>query len=208
PDVELIQKYEDDLLKQNSLVHQGWRVFRWTDRQISQEPERVKEQLALFLERIPGLIDFDDFLPKQLGRVLELRDHQQEALAALRRLREEGNTIALLTHAQGAGKTATAVSDARTRGGRTLFVGHTKELAEQARDTFAELWPDADVGLYLGQTREGDCYNVVGTVQSLSKRLTEFRPDDFAYLVIDEAHHATADSYQRVLKYFQSRFTL
>ena len=35
PDATLIAKYEDDLLKQNSLVHQSWRVFRWTDRQIA-----------------------------------------------------------------------------------------------------------------------------------------------------------------------------
>jgi hypothetical protein len=62
-----VEKCEDDLLRQNSLVHQGWRVFRWTDRQITQEPELVKEQLALFLERIPGLLSFDEFLPKQRG---------------------------------------------------------------------------------------------------------------------------------------------
>ncbi len=68
PDAERIAKYEDDLLRQNSLIHNGWRVFRWTDRQIVSESERVKEQLALFLERVAGLIDFDDFLPKQRGR--------------------------------------------------------------------------------------------------------------------------------------------
>src|SRR5690348_6852443 len=34
PDAERIAGYEDQLLRQNSLVHQGWRVFRWTDRQI------------------------------------------------------------------------------------------------------------------------------------------------------------------------------
>ena len=39
PDAEHIEKYEDDLLRQNSLIHQGWRVFRWTDRQISGESE-------------------------------------------------------------------------------------------------------------------------------------------------------------------------
>ena len=46
PDAERIGKYEDDLLRQNSLIHQGWRVFRWTDRQIADESEQIKEQLA------------------------------------------------------------------------------------------------------------------------------------------------------------------
>src|SRR5262245_20056984 len=32
PDEEAINKYEDDLLRQNSLIYQGWRIFRWTDR--------------------------------------------------------------------------------------------------------------------------------------------------------------------------------
>src|SRR5256714_21317 len=38
-----VAKFEDDLLRQNSLIHQGWRVFRWTDRELLQDPERVKE---------------------------------------------------------------------------------------------------------------------------------------------------------------------
>jgi very-short-patch-repair endonuclease len=75
PDAERIAGHEDQLLRQNSLVHRGWRVFRWTDRQIADEPEQVEEQLALFLEHIPGLLSFDDFLPKHHGEVLELRPH-------------------------------------------------------------------------------------------------------------------------------------
>ena len=82
PDAISVEKFEDDLLKQNSLIHQGWRLFRWTDRQIAREPEQVKEQLTLFLERIPGLLTFDDFLPKQQGEVLELREHQEECSPA------------------------------------------------------------------------------------------------------------------------------
>jgi superfamily II DNA or RNA helicase len=126
-------------LRQNSLIHQGWRVFRWTDRQVADEPERVKDQLARFLERIPGLLEFDDFLPKQRGRFLELREHQEDALRALKALRDEGNTIALLPHATGTGKTVTAIADARRLGGRTLFVVHTKDLVEQAAGKFGEL---------------------------------------------------------------------
>jgi len=70
-------KYEDDLLRQNSLIHQGWQVFRWTDHEPDRHPERVKEQqLALFLERVPGLLELNDFLPKQIGAAIDLRAHQ------------------------------------------------------------------------------------------------------------------------------------
>jgi superfamily II DNA or RNA helicase len=208
PDEEAIGRYEDDLLRQNSLIHQGWRVFRWTDRQIAREPEQIKEQLVLFLERIPGLLDFDEFLPRQRGEVIELRPHQEEALESLEQLRNAGNTIALLTHAQGTGKTVTAITDARRLGGRTLFVVHTKDLVNQAYRQFRERWPEASTGRFLDEVRDADEHNIVGTIQSLSKHLATFKPDAFAYLIIDEAHHATAESYQHLLRYFQPRFTL
>ena len=208
PDATRISEYEDSLLRQNSLIHQGWRIFRWTDRQIANEPEQVKEQLALFLERIPGLLTFDDFLPKQHGEVIELRPHQEEAIESLGRLRAEGNSIALVTHAQGAGKTVTSISDARRIGGRTLFVAHTRELVLQARSQFIKLWPDVTTGLFLDDARETEEHNLVGTVQSLTRHLILFSPEDFDYLIIDEAHHATADSYQKLLRYFRPKFTL
>jgi superfamily II DNA or RNA helicase len=207
-DAERVDDYEDQLLRQNSLVHQGWRVFRWTDRQIAQEPEKVKEELVLFLEGIPGLLPFEDFLPKQHGEVLELRPHQEEALESLERLRSEGNTIALLTHAQGAGKTVTAITDARRFGGRTLFVVHTRDLVFQARDQFVRLCPDAETGLFLDETKETEAQHIVGTVHSLSRNLNQFKSGDFDYLIVDEAHHATAEMYQKVLRYFRPKFTL
>ncbi len=208
PDAQAIGKYEDDLLRQNSLIHQGWRVFRWTDRQIADDPEQVKEQLALFLERIPGLLSFDDFLPRQHGAILELRPHQKEALESLAELRAEGNTIALVTHAQGAGKTVTAISDAREVGGRTLFVANTRELVQQAWEAFRRIWPDSTTGLFLENDRQTEEHNIVGSVQSLSRHLGQFSPDAFEYLIVDEAHHATAETYQKLLRYFRPAFTL
>lgn len=68
PDKITMLQYEDDLLRQNSLIHDGWRVFRWTDRQLAEEPEQVKEQLALFLASIAGLLEFDDFLQSSSER--------------------------------------------------------------------------------------------------------------------------------------------
>ena len=208
PDPARVRDYEDALLRQNSLIHLGWRVFRWTDRQVADEPERVKDQLALFLERIPGLLEFDDFLPRQRGQLLELREHQEDALRALDALRAGGNTIALLPHATGTGKTVTAIADARRLNLRTLFVVHTKELVEQAVGKFAELWPGVSCGRFGDSVRDTIEHVVVGTVQSLSKNLAAFKPDDFGYLIVDEAHHATAESYRQLLGYFKPRFTL
>jgi superfamily II DNA or RNA helicase len=203
-----VEKYEDDLLRQNSLIHQGWRVFRWTDRELLNEPERVKEELALFLESIPGLLSFDDFLPKQTGGVFELRQHQKEALDSLEQMRAVGKTIALLTHAQGAGKTIVAISDAKRIGGRTLFLAHRRELVMQAYDKLQELWSEVTTGLFMGDVRDCDEHNVAGSIQSVSEHLEDFPPTAFQYLVIDEAHHAASPTYKRVLSFFQAQFVL
>ena len=88
------------------------------------------------------------------------------------------------------------------------FVAHTRELVLQARGQFFKLWPDVSTGLFLDEEREIEEYNLVRTVQSLSRHLSQFTPEDFDYLIIDEAHHATADTYQKLLRYFRPKFTL
>ncbi len=208
PDAITIDKFEDDLLRQNSLIHFGWKVFRWTDRELFSEPERVKEQLTLFLESISDIVSFDEFLPKQRGEAFELRPHQEEALAALAEMRAAGKTIGLVTHAQGAGKTVVAVSDAKRLGGRTLFLAHRRELVVQAYDELKRLWPEQTTGLFLGDVRDHDAFNIAGSIQSLADRQNEFAPDAFNYIVVDEAHHAAAPTYRRLLNYFRAQFVL
>lgn len=108
----------------------------------------------------------------------------------------------------GTGKTVTAVSEAKNLGKRTLFVAHTKELITQAKNTFDDIWTEANAGLYVAESRESDAYVVSGSIQSISQNLEEFKPDDFGYIIIDEAHHGAASSYKKLLNYFEPKFTL
>ena len=201
-------KYHDDLLKQNSLVHDGWQVYRWTSRQIEKTPERIKDELVTFLGASPMLKYFEEVLPPQQGEAYALYEHQEEALANLEAMRHEHKTIALLYHATGTGKTVTAVSDAKRLGKRTLFLAHTKELVFQAYDCFKELWPEVSVGRYVEGYREADAHVVCGSIQSIVQNIGAFSPDDFGYLIIDECHHGTADTYQKIMSYFDPEFTL
>ena len=169
---------------------------------------RVKDQLTLFLGSIPGLLSFDEFLPKQTGEVVELRQHQKDALESLEQMRADRKTISLLTHAQGAGKTVVAISDAKRLGGRTLFVAHRRELVTQAYDSLRDLWPEATAGLFMGDVRDYEDHNIAASIQSIADRLEDFPPTAFKYLIVDEAHHATAPSYKRLLGYFRPDFVL
>ena len=130
-------KFYDDLLKQNSMIYLGWDVYRWAVRQMQQQPETVKDELRVFLGQHPSFREIDDYLPTQRGKSLdgsklELKEHQKQALAALEEMRCNFETIALLYHATGTGKTVTAVMDAKRFGKRTLFLAHTVELVDQA----------------------------------------------------------------------------
>ena len=206
-------KFYDDLLKQNSMVYLGWDVYRWAVRQMQLQPELVKDELRVFLGNRPRLREIEDYLPPQRGRALdggslELKKHQREALEALRAMRERRETIALLCHATGTGKTVTAVLDAKRCGGRTLFLAHTQELVDQAAETFRALWPEAAAGRFMEGVKEPEAHVVCGSVQSVALHLEAFKDDAFDYLIIDEAHHAAADTYQKVLAFFRPRFTL
>jgi DNA or RNA helicases of superfamily II len=206
-------KFYDDLLKQNSMVYLGWDVYRWAVRQMQSQPETVKDELRIFLGQHPRFREIEDYLPMQRGRSmdgtnLELKQHQIEALESLQRMRENKETIALLYHATGTGKTFTAVMDAKRFGGRVLFLAHTQELVNQAYQSFLRLWPEASAGRYMEGIKETNAHVVCGSIQSVALHLEDFRDDAFDYLIIDEAHHASADTYQKVLLYFKPRFTL
>ena len=208
PGIVSTEKYHDDLLKQNSMVFEGWRVYRWTSAQIDKSPDRVKDELVTFLGQSPLFRYIEDALPPQQGETFELMDHQEEALENLDSMRKAHKTIALLFHATGTGKTVTAVSDAKRFGKRTLFIAHRHELVDQAIKTFRKIWPEVSVGRYEGSIREADAFVVCGTIQSVSQNLDDFSPEDFGYLIIDECHHGTADTYRRIMSYFHPEFTL
>lgn len=89
-----------------------------------------------------------------------------------------------------------------------LFLAHTQELVNQATETFCKLWPSVTVGRYMESIKQPNAHVVCGSIQSVALHLDDFRDDSFDYLIVDEAHHAAADTYQKVLAYFKPAFTL
>ena len=57
--------------------------------------------MLTFFGELPMFKMIEDYLPSQKGKVIELKEHQQEAMNSLRKMREEGQSIALLYHATG-----------------------------------------------------------------------------------------------------------
>jgi superfamily II DNA or RNA helicase len=137
---------------------------------------------------------------------------QVEALEALEASREAGNRAGLVVLATGLGKTwLSAFDSTRERGfQRVLFVAHRAEILTQAMTTYSRIRPDASVGLYTGHEKSFDATLLFASVQTLSqqKHLTRFAADHFDYIVVDEFHHAAAETYRRVLDHFEPKFLL
>lgn len=138
---------------------------------------------------------------------------QKQALTNLAKLRKNEARRALLISATGTGKTYLGAFDVQAFAPkRFLFVVHREQILEAARASFRNVLggPAADFGILSGKRHQTDAKYLFATVQTLSKPevLAKFDPTEFDYLMIDEAHRSAAESYQRVLNYFEPRFTL
>jgi superfamily II DNA or RNA helicase/diadenosine tetraphosphate (Ap4A) HIT family hydrolase/HKD family nuclease len=141
---------------------------------------------------------------------------QPQALAALERSRAAGRRRALIVLATGLGKTFLAAFDVRAvaeslgRPPRVLFIAHRRELLTQAASTFRKVFPDATLGFFVGQASDLTAQLVFASVQKLALQadLATLVPDRFDYVVVDESHHAPADSYRRVLDQLDPGFLL
>ena len=93
---------------------------------------------------------------------------QVEALSALRASRSAGYRRGLVVLATGLGKTWLAAFDAQQfKAGRVLFVAHRKEILMQAEDTFTRIQPQASLGYYTGQAKDGEADLVFASIQTL-----------------------------------------
>ncbi|EIT85714.1 helicase [Fictibacillus macauensis ZFHKF-1] len=136
---------------------------------------------------------------------------QREAIENLTRLRNYGAKRALVIAATGTGKTYMAAFHVKNdRPRRLLFVVHREEIVRKAKETFQKLLPNTHYtfGLLTGTSKEVEADYIFATVQTLSQWMHHFQPDHFDYIVLDEAHHATSPSYQKVLDYFTPAFML
>ncbi|MEH7072878.1 DEAD/DEAH box helicase [Neobacillus drentensis] len=136
---------------------------------------------------------------------------QKRATENLDRLRSFGEKKALVIAATGTGKTYMSAFDVKSlKPKKLLFIVHREEILKKAKETFEMLLPNEGLsfGLLTGNHKQSDVDYVFATIQTISKCFHEFQKDEFDYLIIDEAHHATSPTYQTVLNYFEPKFTL
>lgn len=137
---------------------------------------------------------------------IHLHPFQERLLEQIELSRANGRHTNLLVAATGTGKTVMAAIDyarlrARLPRARLLFVAHREEILRQSLATFAHALRDANFGeLWVGGKRPTQFEHVFASIQSLdSNGLESLHAEHFDVVIIDEFHHAAAESYKRLL---------
>ena len=153
--------------------------------------------------------------PVDVGRrsVVEPNDMQRDALLALDLARAEGATRAVIISATGTGKTILSALDVRSvKPSRLLFVVHREQILDRTIQEYHRAigGPGIDYGKLTGAYKQVDRRYVFATVQTLSQPsiLAGIDRDAYDYVIIDEAHRAGAETYQRVINHLRPAFLL
>ena len=140
---------------------------------------------------------------------VKLRDYQHQCLETILARYKAGIRRQLTCLPTGSGKTVIFAEFPRyfRMKNQMLVLAHRSELLDQAQEKIRQANPNLRVEVeQAGRSADSGSHVVVASVPTLgrsgSKRLHRLDPDRFFLIVVDEAHHATATTYRRVLEYF------
>lgn len=143
---------------------------------------------------------------------LEPNSMQVGFITNLRKIVEAGENRALLISATGTGKTYASAFAMRELGfNRVLFLVHRSTLAKQALTSFRKVFEDKkSMGIVGAGYSDYDADYIFAMVETLHKEdnLRKFAPEEFDCIVLDEAHHSPANTYQKVMEYFKPKLFL
>lgn len=159
----------------------------------------------------------EQVVPLDVAR-LEPNTMQVGFINRLKELIEAGADKALLISATGTGKTyasAFGIRDALKPTGKVLFVVHRKEILRQARDSYKKVFgSNIKMAMLTGDDKDYEEIDQADFVFAMINMISKpevyerFSKDEFEVITLDEAHHSTAGSYQKIIDYFNPRFLL
>lgn len=209
----------------------------WNTKLISTEQGEVaKEIVAEFNElwNSKYALSFDDFYENYKERYKIIK-HQREIakqeeitsiekyklqpnsmqvgfITNLKKILAAGEDRALLISATGTGKTYASAFAMRELGfKRVLFLVHRGQLARQTKKSYEKVFAKSvSMGLVGAGYHEYNADYVFATVQTLNRdeHLLQYAEDTFDCIILDEAHHVPAGTYQKIMKHFTPRLWL
>ena len=145
--------------------------------------------------------------------------YQKEILEKLNVERDVyGRYKNLVVAATGVGKTIISAFDYKrfvknnpNKENKLLFIAHKEEILKQSIDTFRAILKDYNFGeLMVGGRKPNDINHLFLSIQSFnSKKMHNFIDENFYdFIIVDEFHHSTAKTYQKLLNYFKPKILL
>ena len=138
---------------------------------------------------------------------MQLRDYQVEAITNVKKSFLNDAKSVLLTLPTGAGKTvifSQITKLAKSKGSNVLILVHRKELIDQAGDKLTKA--NVKYGIIAAGHKPIDSNVQVASVQTLINRLNNLWIPSI--IIIDEAHHAVASSWQKVFNHYKDTLKL
>ena len=172
-------------------------------RQVYQKEKLIRKQKKQALQE--DVVDLAQY-------TLEPNKMQVAFVENLMKMRCEKVDRALLLSSTGTGKTlASAFALREMNPRRALFLVHREQIAKQAIRSYKLVFGSSrSYGLLSGTSKDKDQDFLFATMQMMAKPdiYTQFSKDEFDVIILDECHHAGADSYQRIMGYFTPKFWL
>lgn len=149
---------------------------------------------------------------------LRPNEMQRKLCKKIEEFQRDGENKALLISATGTGKTyasAFGVRDALKKSTKTLFLVHREQILKQAKKSYGKVFGYKDkMVIFSGnqknmeKIKSADFVFAMVTMMSKQEYLELFDQDEFTNIIIDEVHHAAANSYSKIMDYFTPDFWL
>ena len=209
----------------------------WNTKIVSAEQGEIAEQILAEYNQLWNsqyALDYEDFIENYVQQY-EIVKHQRdtakdEGITSLEKYKLQPNSMqvgfitnlkkilalgekrALLISATGTGKTYASAFAMRELGfKRVLFLVHRNQLAKQAKRSYEKVFnKKVTMGIVGAGNHDYDADYVFATRDTLwrEEHLYHYNPTDFDCIILDEAHHSAADTYQRIMNYFTPKLWL
>lgn len=195
PQIIGAEKYRKQLRKQNTCTQWGIKLYRFSTEDCQFE-NRIEDDIRTFFGNDVSTFEENGLL---IDRRVELYDHQVATLQDIEQKRAVGVKTFLIVFPTASGKSKIVEEDMRAfakgkSGFKALVLAPNTNIV---KDWYRRI--DESLREYKNQIE-------VNTFAYMVRNYTNLSPDEYAYIVVDEAHHAVAPMLKRVIQYFTPEF--
>ena len=201
PQVIGIEKYRKQLQKQNTCTSWGIKLFRFSTEDC-QNKNRIQDAIREYFGK-----DASDFKENGLivDRKIKLYEHQKITLEQIQKERKNGTKTFLVVFPTASGKSKIIEEDIKA------FESELKNQRKRFRVLI--LAPNTNIIADWKKRIQENLSNLASNIKicsfaSIERNFTDFQPEYFSYIVIDEAHHAVAPVLKRVIQHFTPEFLI